>query len=39
MLPVLAHALIKAMATARLDDDSGIELLTHVNKTMYDTEA
>lgn len=38
MFPALAHALIKAMATARLDEDS-IELLTHANKTMYETVA
>ena len=34
MLAKLAAELMNAMATALLDDDSGIELLTHANNTV-----
>jgi len=34
MFARLAAELMSAMATALLDDDSGIELLTHANNTV-----
>ena len=36
MSPMVAHALRKAMTTARLDG-SGIESLAHAVNTMYET--